>query len=130
MARVKCSLHQSVVLQERIYEREQVAQYYPNLLMGHMPHCVPCDTLSPPVAGPVKMRLLQVLAGGIAVCARVVPVALQDWIQDSLYGDVSRQAWETERSYEVCSCYLWGEGDYTKDVTGFAGNTLIYFSRH
>jgi len=42
MAHVKCSLHQTVVLQERIYGREQVAQYYLNLLVGHIHSCVPC----------------------------------------------------------------------------------------
>lgn len=45
VALVKCSLHQTAVPQERIYGQEQVAQYYPKLLVGHM------YPLSPPVAG-------------------------------------------------------------------------------
>lgn len=127
MASVKCSLHQTFVLQEGIYGWEQVAQYYPNL-MGHVPHCVPCDTC--PVWWLVQQRwgyccywldeLLSVPESFLWHC--------RCWIQDSLHGDVFRQGWQTKRSHEVCSYYLWGEGDYTKVVTEFVGNRLIYFS--
>lgn len=67
VAHVKCSLHQTVVPQERIYGQEQVAQYYPKLLVGHL------YPLSPPVAG----SFLQFPSGGRAVSAPVIPMALQ-----------------------------------------------------
>lgn len=49
----------------------------PQLVSGtHVPLCA-LWLLSPPAAGPAMMRMLQVLAGGIAVTAKVISVALQ-----------------------------------------------------
>lgn len=54
----------------------------------------------------------------------------RSWIQDSLHGEVSKQAWKPERTHEVSSYDLRVEWDYAKYVTGFVGNGLIYFFIH
>lgn len=76
----------------------------------HVPLCTLWQ-LSPPVAGPVKMKLLQLLAGGTALSARVVPVALQVLDSGLITWWCFHQAWKPRACIQLlvsgvrCSWY-------------------------